>query len=270
MAAPPSRLLWWALSLAMACHPGNVESLGGSSTSIVQLARERQVPNPMKAKFAIKLKSDPLGIAGSTTGGLVVDRPGRGRIEIFGLIGGTLATIAGDGAGLAIVIPSQKRYYSALDAEKVMREATNESAGMDDVLALLVGDFPMDSARIDSVENAGVDGFRVKMRGPSKTTLGVWLDADRATLRRVVANNEKGEELLTAEYAPYELQDGIWFPSEVVLTVPALELTVELRYKSWSALENAPAVFSVPVPEGFVVEPLETVIAGFSANVPAK
>jgi len=191
-------------------------------------------------------------------------------MEIFGLIGGTLATMASDGAGLVIVLPSQKQYFTALDAEKVIRETTEGAAGMDDVLALLVGDFPMDGARIQSVEGQTAAGFRVRMEGPAKTVLDVWLDPDRATLRKVQVSNEKHANLLKAEYSPYQMQDGYSLPDEVLLEVPSLELTIELRYKSWTVLDAAPPVFSVPPPEGFLVESLETAIAAFSMSIPPK
>ena len=72
-----------------------LQILGEDARDFVQDVRERPVPDALKARFQIRLKSKPLDLSGTTGGGLQIARPGRGRIVIYGPIGGTLATLEG-------------------------------------------------------------------------------------------------------------------------------------------------------------------------------
>lgn len=228
---------------------------------LVDMARARPIADILQARFHIKLRSSVLDLAGSTGGGLVVERPGRGYLAILGPLGSPLLTAASDGEAMGVMIAKGKRYLVAEDAEQVLSETTSGVAGMDDVLALLVGDLPFDKAAITSSKVVEPSGRQVEFSGPSGTRVEAIIDARTATPRALSAFDEKGGLVLKAEYGEFEAIGESLMPKSVDLFVPELGLTIGLRYKGWSTPEEAPDVFKIESPEGMTVESLNEMIA---------
>ena len=227
---------------------------------VLEMARARPVPTTLQARYNIKIRSKLLDVAGSTGGGLVTDRPGKGYLAILGPLGSPLLTVASDGEGLAATIPKNERHLVAADAEAVLQEATGGVAGMDDVLALLVGDLPFDEAKVKSKKRLPDGLVQITFAGPSKTTVEVVLNGADGTPRQIRALGPKGQPVLTANYEPFADRDGHLMPTVVELVVPDLDLTVDLRYKTWKVLEEAPDVFVLQAPEGYDTESLEEAV----------
>jgi hypothetical protein len=166
--------------------------------------------------------------------------------------------------GLSVLLAGPKRYLVAADAEAVLRETTGGVAGLDDLLALLAGDLPFEQARPRSVETLPPDAngeaaVLLTLDGPKNTTVHVELDPARATPRRIVAFDAKGEPLISAEYDRFEQMLDAWMPTRVEVYVPAIDLTVEAKYRA----------FVPQVPSDFTTEPLESVIRTIVEKVPA-
>lgn len=272
---------WWAPVLALgliACPRGAglKRVIPEGDQIVIDAARARPVPDPLRARLNVKLQSKDLDVAGSVGAGLVVDRPGKGRLDLLSPLGGALATVSTDGAALSVLLTGKRQQIVATDAEVVLREATGGAAGVDDVLALLVGDVPFEDAKITGVAREGdpaqPETLRVKvvLDGPEKSRVSIWLDPADATMRRLVAEGRDGVEVLRAELDPFEDRDGALMPTKVALTVPALTLEAEVRYKSFEALAEAPAVFDVRAPDGWTIVPMEEATKSISDKLGEK
>lgn len=229
--------------------------------AVLQMARARPVPQHTQARFNIKVRSKKLDLAGNVGGGLVTSRPGKLRFAILTPVVGTpMLSVISDNVGLAATIPKKKEHLVALDAESVVREATSGAAGLDDVLALMVGDLPFDEAKTKSRKKLDEETVRIVFVGPQKTLVTAVLDARLGVPRSLSAADKKGKTLLMATYEPFKDQDGYLMPTKVALEVPALDLLVELRYKSWKFPEEEPTVFSLVAPEDFIEASLEETV----------
>ncbi|MBT3222318.1 MAG: DUF4292 domain-containing protein [Proteobacteria bacterium] len=249
---------WLVFLIVVGCASRGVKPAANvAPESVLEMARARPVPATLQSRFNIKIRSKLLEVAGSTGGGLFTDRPGKGYLAILGPLGSPLLTVASDGQGLAATIPKNERYLVAEDAEAVLQEATGGVAGMDDVLALLVGDLPFDEAKVKSKKRLGDGLVLITFAGPSKTTVEAVLDGATGTPRQIVALGPKGQPVLTATYEPFADRDGNLMPTQVEMLVPDLDLKVELKYKTWKVLEEAPDVFVLQAPDGYETESLE-------------
>lgn len=75
----------------------------------------------------------------STGCALIVDRPGRGHLAVFGPFGATLLTAQTDGAGLAVALPREGRFLQG-DLAGQLDRLTRGRVTVDDLLGVLVGD----------------------------------------------------------------------------------------------------------------------------------
>ena len=220
------------------------------TAQLIEAVRARPVPDQLQARFQIKLRSKPLGLSGTTGGGLQVNRPSRGRIEIFGPIGGSLATLLADGDALAALIP-----FARVLAEKVG--------------ALLVGDMPFDAAEV--TETRVVDNLvRATFVGPDGVSVEADLDPKNVTPARLVARDAKGSLLLEARYEGWEPLDGQLLPQKVEVDVPTVDLSIVVRYQGWRRPDQLMS-YDTSAPDGFTTLPLLDVVrAGMAALQPAQ
>lgn len=231
-----------------------------AATTLLDQARAREVPSPVMARFSIKVRSKPLGLGGTTGGGLQVIRPGRGRIEIYGPLGGSLVSLISDGEAFSVFLPRDQRHLFAPDAEALVREATRGAVGLDDVLGLLVGDVPFGSADLRDVSILqDQTAVRATFVGPNDVAVALDLDPLTLTPSRLVARDAAGAELLGVVYEGWlPLQEHL-LPARVELTVPAVDLYIQLRYSTWKPAEDLLDLSTAP-PQGVVSEPLVEVI----------
>jgi hypothetical protein len=161
---------------------------------------------------------------------------------------------------MGVMLAKERRYLVAEDAEQVLSTTTGGAAGMDDILALLVGDLPFDKAPIESSEPVEPSARKVVFTGPAGTRVEAVIDNATATLRELSAFDDGGNLVLKAEYGEFEDVGGSLLPKLVDLTVPELDLSIGLRYKGWSTLDQAPDVFGIEAPEGMTEESLSAMI----------
>jgi hypothetical protein len=255
-----SRRWGWVAVFVIGCGKGHLPPPAhGEPATVLEMARTRGVPDPTRARFSVKLRSQKMSLAATTGGGLVVDRPGQGRIDLFGPLGNPLITVSTDAAGLSVLLIAEERQLAAVDAEAVLRETTGGVAGLDDLLALLVGDLPFDTARVLALQRTE-GGTRVLLEGTAGATVEAVLDPALGTPRSLVAANREGATLMRATYDPFVPFGDTLVPSGVELLVPSLDLAVELRYRTWDAAEPDAAVFQVVAPPGYRVESLEAAV----------
>ena len=220
--------------------------------AVAEVAWQRPVLDPVRARFTIKLRSDKLNLAGTTNGVMFLDRPNHGRVDVLGPMGGPLVVAATDGESLRVQLTQSREHLQADAAEAVLREATGGLASVEDALIVIAGGLPFQGAEVTEVIDDGELGTRLSFAGPEKSTITAWLDPVTAAPNRVVAHDLEGAMLLEATYVfaqPPETE--VWMPSEAHLFVPGLELEVDLKMRRWDVLETVPDVFTPDVPKGW-------------------
>jgi hypothetical protein len=227
--------------------------------SVLEMARTRPVHNPVRARFHIKLRSDKLDIAGSTGGGLIVNRPGQGHMAVFGPLGSPLVSFTSDGAGLAVTLSKDRRHLMATEAEEVIHHATGGAAGLDDILAILVGDLPFDKAKAKKFEK-DERGIGVHFKAAGGNKVHAIIDPSTGTPRYLEAKDPDENLMLSATYEDFEQVDERWMPTRIQLWLPMVELEVDLKFRQWKPLDEVPDVFSLLVPDGHKMEPLEELV----------
>ncbi len=228
-------------------------------SQVVQAAHQRALPDALQARFQIKMRSKPLKMAGSTGGGLLLARPGKMRLDIFAPIGPPLLKMTTDGEGLTVLVMRDRKGLVADDAERLMRSATGGAAGMDDLIAIFVGDLPFQDAKPKSSKRVE-GGIEVRFEGPKKTRIHVVLDESDGALRRLEAFDAQDNTVLIARIEAYQLFDSYRLPTVVQLEVPAVELTLDIKYKKWLILDEEPKGFERSVPDSFESKSLQTVL----------
>lgn len=230
-----------------------------ATASLLEAARARPVPRRAQARMALKVDSPLLGMAGSTGGALILDRPGRGHLAVLGPLGGPVATAQTEGTGLALAMMGDHRHLVARDAAAVLRATTGDLLDLDAVLGLLVGELPLDPAQVKDQHRLPDGNLEVVVEAPRGVHATAVLDQATATPVSLVVTDRRERTLASASYAPFELDagSGMVLPTEVTLTLPDLQLTMQLRYKSWTFPETVPEVFSLEAPEGYASGPLE-------------
>jgi hypothetical protein len=248
----------WSL-LVLGCARGVPAPAVDASASIVDQALARPSPQRVQARVGLKVSSPMLGLAGSTGGAILLDRPGRGHLAVLGPLGGPLATLQTDGVGVAIATTQDRQHRVAAQADQVLRETTGGLLGLDALLGLLVGQVPLDPARAQAPRELEDGDLEVTVLGPGESRAAVTLVRSTATPRAVVVSGSGGRVLASAVYGPFEPhpETGNLLPTEVELALPDLELTLTVRYRSWSFPEALPEVFGLAPPAGYASGPLE-------------
>jgi hypothetical protein len=193
---------------------------------------------------------------------------------VLGPFGGPLATLQTDGTGAAVAIARDKRHLIADRADDVLKAATHGALGVDALLGVLIGDLPLDDAPVRS-ERSGDDGVQVVLDGPEGTALSAILDPQLGTPRSMVAWDVDGRAVFEASYEPFELLEGTtdgWVPTRVILRLPALDLTADLKFKGWRVPEAGSdalqaGVFGLAPPDGFRSQPMEEAAFGLLAGL---
>lgn len=250
-----------------------VRAAADDPATVIEMARQRPLPDQLRARFGIRLRSPKLDIAGTTTGGLIADRPEQGRLDVFGPFGNSLVTVAATGGGADLLFATEKKHYDAPEAEAVLREVTAGLIGLDDFFGLLLGDLPLDDARVRSLKKLEDGTVEAVLAGPRKTMVRTRLDPRHGAPVWLAAIDRDGSELFTVDYEGYSAHDDFGeplFPDRVTVTIPVIELTLDFRMKAFKALDEVPDVFVPEVPDSFVSEPIETAFESMAEGLELK
>lgn len=222
--------------------------------ALVQTIRSRPVPDPAQAKFSIKIHSRPLGItAPPLAGGLIVDRPGRAYITVLLPTGSPVVTLTTDGTRASMTNARDRQFITVDNAAELLGGATGNAISLDDITQLLLGLLPVSSAHVRS-KDILTDGVQFVFDGPAGTVITAMVDPLTGTPRSVSLDDAKGRRTVVVTYEPFEpLEDGTLVPSRVSLRVEAVELELDIRFKSWTVPSTVPDVFSPSAPAGYTV-----------------
>lgn len=220
--------------------------------ALLVAVRGRPAPDPAQAKLSVKLTSRKLGIAAPPlAGGLIVDRPGRAYFTMLSPFGTPVFTVTSDGTGVQMINTQDRQFIYAEDAAAALQGASGGTVAIDDVVGLLLGQLPIDPAKVRSREP--VEGaIRFVTDGPGGTVLTALIEEVHATPLRIDVADAKGAPIVSATYEPFiEVETSWWLPSRVILEIAAVEMTIDVRYKTWQQLAQAPEVFRTTAPEGY-------------------
>lgn len=228
----------------------------------------RRVLDPAQAKLSVKLHSPKLGIvAPPLAGGLVADRPGRAFFTVLSPVGGPVLTLTTDGVGARMINVRDRQFIVAEDAAALLGDATGGTVTLDDVVTILLGLVPIAPERVRS-RDAVEGGVQFVADGPAGTVWTAVVEEAHATPVSLVVADKAGAALVTATFEPFQATDeDRWMPSRVVIEVPSAELTVDVRYKSWTEPATAPDVFNPPAPEGYRVISFQDYAAEMKAKM---
>lgn len=250
------RLGWWIVMLALvfsACIPKKKRVVAplGTMADVVEASRARPTANPVQARFNINVKSKPLGLAFTTGGGLFIERPGNLYLAVLGPFGGPQLALGTDGGPVGILVARDKLYMTHDDMPALVDHYSQAALTIDDVLALLVGTMPFSDERIRKTK-ADDDVVRIELNGPQNTRAEVEIDGAEGTLRTISVRDDHGDPLLVGTWESYlATEEGLLVPARLTVEIPRYEMTVDLKFKSWKPLEQAPDVFKVVTPEGY-------------------
>lgn len=232
-----------------------------------------QAPVPtLRARF--KLKVDGPTVDGGTRAGLVLDRPDRLRVDVLTPLGGPMLLMATDGAALHAWSQRDATFFRGDDAVAVLGELTGGVLGLSALLDLLVGRVPAEG--LEALHLQPVDrGAQIILGSPELPDFRVRAVVDPTTLRlreldvapaAGAAPTALGAPVFTARYAGTVAVGERVLPAHLTVALPTLGWTLELDFLSWERLEEAPAVFELPVPPGAtevdLVERLRSLQAG--------
>jgi len=225
----------------------------------------RPMPDPVRARFSIKMRSKPLGIAAPPLGGgLVVDRPGQAYLAIMNPVGGKVLSVATDAEAFVFLNHRDKQAFYEADAAQALGDATAGTLALADLVDVLVGLLPVTADQITQ-RKKDKETTRLTFDRPEGVSLRTWVDSGTGEPLRVEVEDDEGKRLVDADYGPFEdLDDGSRMPSRVTLYVPSVDLTLDLKYKTWSGLEQAPDVFAPAIPEDFQTLPMSAFADGLS------
>ncbi len=234
--------------LLASCGGKRAPTASWDAGSVAEAAWEREVPFALKAGYTISVDAPTLGVSGSTRGALLVHRPGRFRLEIFSPLGSPLIYVASDGKAASLYLFSQNTWMGTDKAEETLRELTGGAAGLEDLISVMVGQLPFADADILSAERKDKETLQYIFGTPQGGRAEVSLREKDLTTQKLNAYDESGKNVLSADYTDYMKVGKSRLPEEVVMTIPGVNLTLELSFDTWDELGIIPDSFEVPAP----------------------
>jgi len=214
----------------------------------------RPVPFALKARTTLWVQAPRWDIVGSTPASFLIHRPGRLLLTVQGPVGGVLLQAVSDGLGVGAYLPVQQRLLTAANAEQAIRELTGGALGLDGVLGVLVGTFPLTDPEVLSVRAEG-DVFVVRVAAPNDGVLEATVGKRRHLLKRLDVLGPDGTLRLKVSFEGFERLGRSMLPELVRLEVPSLDLKAETRSMDWEEVGRLPG-FELPAPEGIAAEDL--------------
>lgn len=223
-------------------HPPPPVPLRDPAVVLAEAQAEAPAP-PVAARFSIDIERADGAISASGTA--VIAAPDRFRVELRGPIGPPQVIATCDGTSFRAWVAQKNTVYTGEDAEAALRGWTGGSAGVDDVVALLLGRMPS----LGEPDLVDVSDRRPRVRwtrddGVSVTAL---LDPTTAHLYSLAGTDAAGQSWLEARYEPGP------YPGRLELHLPALNLDVDATFSEWQRVDPPETAFTLPIPEGAAV-----------------
>ncbi len=214
----------------------------------------RHVPYALKARTTLWVHAPRWDIAGSTPASFLIHRPGRMLLTVQGPVGGVLLQAVSDGEAVGAFVPSKKRLLVSSNAEQAMRELTGGALGLDAVLGVLLGSFPLQDPEVLDVSGGG-EKFVVRTAAPNDGVLEATISKRRRLIERLDVLGPTGKVRLKVSFEDFRRMGKSVLPDLVRLEVPSLDLQAELRSIDWEEVGRLPE-FTLPAPDGVVAEDL--------------
>ncbi len=203
-------------------------------------------PGPSAATFDLRLVTPEQSV--SANGALVVAPPNRFRVEVRGPIGPPQLVIVSDGTGITAWLAGKNEIVTAADADARIREITGGEVGLEALASLLFGRLPA-LGQPDFVKPERPPAYR--WAGPDQSHLDVTLDTRTAHLAALTLSDAMGASLLEADVA------GKAWPERLDVRIPTKGVVAQLTFDEWRPAEPPDAAFTLPIPPGATVRPLD-------------
>lgn len=241
-------LLWLG-----ACAKRGPESAADPAELLAE-ARSRKLPFALRGAFSVTIHRGEAEL--STRGGLVLHAPDRFRVEVLGPVGTPALIVASDGGVIDVWNAQDQVFYRGPDADAVLAELSGGAVTLSDVVRVLTATLPLPEA---PVRSATVEDrhLALTLDAPEQTTLVARVDGRSGLLEEARVERE-GATLLSASYPSARKIGRTELPWEMSLSVPAIQLRVDIQMQSWDELGQVPEVFSLTPPAGAQVKDLVT------------
>jgi hypothetical protein len=201
-------------------------------------------PTPASTTFGLKLDTPDQHV--SASGALVVEPPGRFRIEVRGPIGPPVLVIVSDGKALYAWQAGKNTFYSGPDADSAIRAYTGGAVGLEALAALFTGRLP----HLGPADEVADGRPEYTWHGPGQSRLFARLAPETGRLSALSLHDEAGQDVLEAQMA------GADRPSQLSVTLPTVGGKATLDMGDWRPATPPPAAFVLSPPPGAEVKPL--------------
>jgi len=214
-------------------------------------------PPVLKAIAKIKVESPDENFSVKEL--IVAQKPNRLRLETLSPLGQPGFYAATDGQELFLFAPSENTYYHGNATPRNLGLIIPLHLGVKEMVSVIMGCVPLIDYSEDHLGCTGnEDGYLMRLEGRDESTTQV-LTLSRDGLR-VVASEIYDSEGLTCSvtYRDYEIVEGVSFPGEITVFLPADRTTVRISYKKVEFLpEIDSSLFRLSAPPGAKIVPLE-------------
>lgn len=260
------RFVVWMVGLAMFVGCKKAPPATGpamETDALLEHLSSREVPEVVRSRFSVRLRSKPLGINPPPLGGgVVLERPDRLYLAIMNPVGGVVVSATSDGRRLLFLNQRDRQAFVDEDLVESLAQSTEGQLSPADVVDVFLGLLPVEARHLQRTRREG-EQLRMRFQREGGVALTAWVDPVQGTPRRLVLTKGGGRPLVEVTYEPFASQDGEpLLPTRMVWEVPAVELSVDLRFRSWSILDGAPDVFAPEIPDRFEVRPMSAMREG--------
>ncbi len=267
-----------ALVLAGCGGKKKVQLAQADPEAAVAAFRQAAPARTLRGRFKLKI-SGP-GVEGTTSAGLVINRPDQIRLDVNTPLGTPMLLLATDGKAMNAWVQKSATFFRGDDALNVLKELTGGVVGVADLLDILTGRLPLDGATVlDSRPvPGGVQVVLGKEEVPGYRMRAV-LDPRVALVRQIEVAavdgpkpTDLGKPVLKVRYPDVMHSEGGFLPEEMSIDLPTLGWKVDLEFHTWDVLGVVPDVFVLQSPPGAaekdLVETLRNMAEAKGMDVP--
>lgn len=244
----PLAPLWWALlallSLLLVGCPHRVPG-GGSGQAELDSFRQAPSPQALKAHVTFKVEAPSSGVAGSTSGAIVIHRPSRLFVQVQGPMGGVLLEMMVNEKLASVRLPQKGMTFQGRDPEAMIRAISGDTLGVDTFLALLTGHLPLKDLQ---VIEAGYEGDRVvgRLQAAGPYQLHVRADPKKKLIESIDVKGSDGRDRLRIRYHDLVRVGRDHLPGRVDFELPEQSIKASVVFRSWDSLGQVPDLFEPP------------------------
>ena len=228
------------------------EEAEANAQALVERIRQRAVPYALQARFGIRVQGPDF--SGTTSGAMILLDPDKLRVEIRSPVGPPLFILASDGKALNAWAQKDSTYFRGDDALAVLKELTGGAVSTEDLIALLTGGLPLDTAQIVDL-GANPDGStRVVFEAIENLQVRASVNSQHEVLEHVsllLQDGSGGEKaVLEVDYADLMKVGNSRLPKVIDIEAPTIGWRATLEIHTWDELGKIPDAFNLQPPAG--------------------